>query len=53
MISFNCLNKDCTSKDVEFNFWGNPATAVCGTCSTVLVGYNEQPDPEIPAEIEQ
>jgi hypothetical protein len=52
MISFKCSNQECSSKEVEYNFYGNPATAVCGSCTTVLVGYNEQPDPEIPAEQE-
>jgi hypothetical protein len=53
MISFKCANENCPSKDVENNFRGNPATAICGGCNTVLVGYNEQADPEIPAETQE
>jgi hypothetical protein len=51
MISFTCSNKDCINKEIENNFRGFDKVAICSGCSTVLVGYNEQPDPEIPAEI--
>jgi hypothetical protein len=50
MISFTCSNDECVNKDIENNFRGNPEHAVCSGCNDVLVGYNEQPDPEIPAD---
>jgi hypothetical protein len=53
MISFTCSNEECTNKQIENNFRGFDKVAVCSGCNTVLIGYNEQPDPEIPAEIEE
>jgi hypothetical protein len=50
MIDFTCTNKDCQSNGIKNTFIGNPKQAICSGCSTVLVGYNEQPDPEIPTE---
>jgi len=50
MISFTCSNEDCVNKDIQNSFRGVFTEAVCSGCNNVLVGYNEQPDPEIPAE---
>jgi hypothetical protein len=50
MISFICTKENCPNKDLENNFLGNSATAICGGCSTVLVGTNERPDPKLPAD---
>jgi len=52
MIDFTCTNDSCKSKGIENTFLGNPKEAVCGGCSSILVGTNERPDPEIPAEQE-
>jgi hypothetical protein len=46
MISFICNQKDCPNEAVEYNFLGNPLTAECGGCKSLLTGTNEQPDPQ-------
>jgi hypothetical protein len=53
MISFTCANESCVNKNIENNFRGFDKFAVCSGCSTVLVGYNEQPDPELPPQFEE
>jgi hypothetical protein len=52
MITFTCNEKDCKNSGIDYNFFGNNATAECGGCKSVLIGTNERPDPEIPAEQE-
>jgi hypothetical protein len=46
MITFNCNQDDCANKGVDYNFLGNPVTAECGGCKSLLIGTNERPDPE-------
>jgi hypothetical protein len=53
MITFKCEKPSCSNLNVEYNFLGNPSSVECGGCKDVLTGYNQQPDPEIPAEIEE
>jgi hypothetical protein len=48
MITFTCNEKDCPNKEVEYHSLGNPETAECGGCKSVLTGTNERPDPELP-----
>jgi hypothetical protein len=48
MITFTCNKENCPNKEIEYNFLGNPVTAECGGCKTVLTGTNERPDPEQP-----
>jgi hypothetical protein len=53
MITFTCSNKECSNKDIENNFRGFDKLAVCGGCQALLVGFNEQPDPEIIYQTEE
>jgi hypothetical protein len=48
MIDFECNEQSCPNKDVEYCFLGNPVTAICGGCNSLLTGTNERPDPELP-----
>lgn len=50
MITFKCTKKDCPNKDIEYNFLGNPETAECGGCKTVLNGTDLRDDPELTPE---
>jgi len=50
MITFTCHKDECANKEVEYNFLGNPSTAECGGCKSILTGTNERPDPELPEE---
>jgi hypothetical protein len=49
MISFTCTNNDCVNKNIENTFRGFDKVAVCSGCNSLLLGQNEQPDPEITA----
>jgi hypothetical protein len=49
MVSFECTNKDCDNANVAYNFLGNPETAECGGCKTVLIGTDLREDPEVPS----
>jgi hypothetical protein len=48
MITFKCNSNQCDNKDVEYNFFGNPETAMCGGCRATLIGTDVRPDPEVP-----
>ena len=52
MISFTCSNEQCVNNEIENKFRGFFTEAVCSGCNDVLVGYDEQPDPEIPADFQ-
>ena len=47
MIDFTCEANGCDNQNVQYNFLGNPETAICGGCKATLIGTNERPDPEI------
>jgi hypothetical protein len=47
MVTFKCTDKNCVNKEVEYNFLGNPETAMCGGCKTTLLATDLRPDPEI------
>jgi hypothetical protein len=47
MVTFKCTKKDCANKDIEYNFGGNPETAQCGGCDTILIAKDLRNDPEI------
>ena len=46
MVTFKCIQDDCVSKDVEFNFLGNPELAQCGGCKETLIATDLRDDPE-------
>lgn len=48
MVTFKCIADDCVNKDIEYNFIGNPETAECGGCKTILEAYDLREDPELP-----
>jgi hypothetical protein len=50
MISFNCSNESCVNKDIENIFRGFDKVAICSGCNALLIGTNEQPDPELPTD---
>jgi hypothetical protein len=52
MIDFTCTTESCKNQGIVNAFLGNPKEALCGGCSSILIGTNERPDPEIPAEQE-
>lgn len=52
MIEFTCTNKSCPSNEILNTFLGNPKEALCGGCSSILIGTNERPDPKIEPELE-
>jgi hypothetical protein len=52
MIEFICTEDSCESKDIKNTFLGNSKLAICAGCNSVVIGENEQPDPEISAEQE-
>jgi hypothetical protein len=49
MVTFKCTVNDCANKDVEYNFLGNPQTAMCGGCKETLVASDLRDDPEVTA----
>jgi hypothetical protein len=46
MVTFKCITDDCINKDVAYNFLGNPETAMCGGCKTILEATDLRDDPE-------
>jgi hypothetical protein len=46
MVTLKCIQDECVSKDIEFNFLGNPELAICGGCEEILIATDERPDPE-------
>ena len=46
MVTFKCESKGCENKDVEYNFLGNPETAMCGGCKETLTATDLRDDPE-------
>jgi hypothetical protein len=46
MVTFKCNSNNCNNKDVEYNFLGNPETAMCGGCKQTLVAFDLRDDPE-------
>jgi hypothetical protein len=46
MVTLKCVQDDCISKDIEFNFLGNPELAECGGCKEILIATNHRDDPE-------
>jgi hypothetical protein len=49
MVTFKCNSNNCDNKDVEYNFLGNPETAMCGGCKETLVASDLRDDPEVTA----
>jgi hypothetical protein len=47
MVTFTCNEKDCKNKGVDFNFLGEPKTAMCGACKATLEAKDLRPDPVI------
>jgi hypothetical protein len=50
MVTFKCKVADCANKDVEYNFLGNPKTAMCGGCKQTLDATDFRPDLELVTE---
>ena len=46
MVTLKCIQDECVSKDIEFNFLGNPELAECGGCNEVLIATDFRDDPE-------
>jgi len=49
MVTFKCVQDNCANKDVEYNFLGNPETAMCGGCKQTLVASDFRNDPKVTA----
>jgi hypothetical protein len=46
MVTFKCTVKDCANENVEYNFLGDPETAMCGGCNQTLLATDLRNDPE-------
>ena len=46
MVTFTCVNEECSNKDIDYNFLGFPDSAMCGSCKETLTPSDERPDPE-------
>ena len=46
MVTFTCVNDECDNANIDYNFLGNPETALCGGCKETLTATDERPDPE-------
>ena len=47
MVTFTCNEKDCDNTGVDYNFPGEPETAMCGGCKATLEAKDLRPDPVI------
>jgi hypothetical protein len=47
MVTFTCNEKDCKNKGIDYNFLGEPKTAMCGACKATLEAKDLRPDPVI------
>jgi hypothetical protein len=45
MVTFTCNEKDCANEGVDYNFFGEPETAMCGGCKATLEAKDLRPDP--------
>jgi hypothetical protein len=45
MITFKCTKKDCVNENLDYNFFGNPETAECGGCKSILDPKDFRDDP--------
>lgn len=45
MVTFTCNEKGCANDKVVYNFLGNPETAECGGCCSILVAQDLRDDP--------
>jgi hypothetical protein len=50
MVTFKCNSDKCANKNVDYNFIGNPETAMCGGCKETLVASDLRDDPELTTE---
>ena len=46
MVTFKCEADSCANKDVEYNFLGEPESAMCGGCKQTLIAADLRLDPE-------
>jgi hypothetical protein len=47
MVTFTCNEKDCDNNGVDYNFPGEPKSAMCGGCKSTLEAKDIRPDPVI------
>ena len=47
MVTFTCIEKDCANEGVDYNFLGEPESAMCGGCKAKLEAKDLRPDPVI------
>lgn len=46
MVTFKCEADGCANNGIEYNFLGNPETAMCGGCKETLEAKDLRDDPE-------
>ena len=46
MVTFKCTKTQCSQKDLEIYFSGNPETAECGGCGVTLESFDLRDDLE-------
>jgi hypothetical protein len=47
MVTFKCTQTDCKNANIEYNFLGNPESAECGECKTILEPKDLRDDPPL------
>jgi hypothetical protein len=50
MVTFQCLDEDCTQYDIKIDFAGDIKNAECGGCHVVLESFDLRPDVELTEE---
>jgi hypothetical protein len=51
MVTFKCIEDNCSQKDMAIDFLGEIAEAECGGCGITITSFDLRNDPELPTLI--